>query len=733
MEKLKFIITGIFLVMLSNPAVTQEMIRGQVFEKQHDELLPLVGANVIWLGTSTGTVTDNEGRFEIATTGKHDHYLVFSFVGYKADTIHVHDHDTGLEVILGGSKHLDEVAITHRKSGSHISRKDPIQTHIVTGEELCKAACCNLSESFETSAAVDVTYADAATGVKRIQMLGLTGRYIQMMTENNPNFRGLSNNYGLEYIPGTWMESIQISKGSASVINGYESVTGQINVELKKPDVGDKGFLNVFGNTNQRLEANAGTRVELNDAWSTSIMAHGSYMNKKWDHNSDNFLDDPLVNRYTLLNRWKYKTEHFNTQFGITATFEDRLGGQLTFDPDAELLISNGYGININTNRLDGFFKSGYIFENNENASIAFISNFTWHEHDSHYGLRTYHAKQNSLHTNLVYQSTFGSHNHRYSGGLSYNRNLLNETFNDEDFNMNESVPGAFFQYTMDLEEKFVMLAGIRGDHHPDFGLFFTPRLHLKYEINEGLFVRSSAGKGYRTPYAIADNSYLLASGRAFQFENNPELEEAWNYGVSITKYLPVFEKPFTAVMDVYRTEFVNQMVVDIDSEPNTVVFRNLDGKSFATNYQIDLKYEPVTNLELNAAYRYSDVKVTIEDVLLEKALVNRFKGLFTLSYQTNNKTWQFDYNTQWNGDGRLPGLQDKKLRYPSYFLMSGQVTKFFNLLDIYAGVENISDYVQDNPIIDAENPFSETFDAAQIWGPIMGRRFYIGLRYRFE
>jgi outer membrane receptor for ferrienterochelin and colicin len=723
----------IFLFGIFNIIQAQEIVRGHVFEKDHDQLKPLVGANVIWLGTTSGTVTDGEGHFEIKSPGHHAHHLVISYVGYQTDTIHVHDHDSDLDIVLGSGKQLDEVAITHRKAGTHISRKDPMHTQKITGEELCKAACCNLSESFETNAAVDVSYADAATGVKRIQMLGLTGMYIQMMTENNPNFRGLSNSYGLEYIPGTWMESIQVSKGASSVINGYESVTGQINVELKKPDTEEKGFINMFSNTNQRFEGNAGAAVTLNDAWSTSVMAHGSYLNRKWDENNDSFLDDPLIKRYSLLNRWKYEQEHFNAQMGLTVVQEDRLGGQVSFEPNKEINPSNGYGININTSRFDGFFKVGYIFKNNEDASIAIISNFTHHNQDSYYGLRTYDANHKNLHTNLVYQSTFGSNHHGYSAGLSYNRSIFDEQYNDSSMYNLESVPGSFFQYTLDLDEKFVLLAGIRADYHSVFDLFFTPRIHLKYEVNEDFIIRSSAGKGYRTPYVIADNSFLLASARRLVFPEKFQMEEAWNYGISVTKYLNIFNRPFTAIADVYRTDFMNQTVVDIDTDPQAVIFRNLNGKSFSNNYQIELKYEAVKNLELNMAYRYSDVRITIQDVLLEKALVNRFKGLFTLSYQTSNKTWQFDYNTQWNGDGRLPGLQDTESRYPSFFQMSGQITRYFNALDIYAGVENITGYVQKNPIIDAENPFSDTFDAAQIWGPIMGRRFYIGLRYSFN
>lgn len=733
MRKLNVLFVILHFLLSTVDVEAQKFVKGQVFENINNELTPLVGANVYWLEAEKGTVTDKNGSFRIENPGPHAHHLVFSFVGFNSDTVHVHDHEGKLKVILSTNNQLNEVSITHRKPGAHLSRKNPIHTQVVTEEELCKAACCNLSESFETNASVDVSYANAATGIKRIRMLGLTGLYVQLMTENNPNFRGLSNSYGLEFIPGTWMESIQISKGAASVLNGYESITGQINIELKKPDNGEKGFLNAFVNSNQRLEANGGAFVRINDRWNTLAMAHGSYMNKKWDHNNDRFLDDPLVKRYAFLNRWKYEYQHFNMQIGTTVTQEKRLGGQIFFNHDNISSPANGYGINILTNRFDGFFKSGYIFENKENTSIGFISNFTLHEHGSYYGIRAYDALQKNLHTNLVYQSTFGNHHHRYSAGLSYNRNMLDETFKDTTMNTVESVPGAFFEYTMDLAEKFVLLAGIRADHHSLFGIMYTPRMHLKYEVNEELIVRSSAGKGYRTPFAIADNSYLLASGKTIHFEADQKLEEAWNYGISVTKYLYLFEKPFTAVADVYRTDFVHQLITDIDSDPLSVIFRNLDGKSYSTNYQIEFQYEPVKNLELVAAYRYSDVKLTIQDVLLEEAMVNRYKGLFTLSYQTNNKTWQFDYNAQWNGDGRLPGLQDQESRYPSYFLMNGQVTKYFGNLDIYGGVENITGFVQHDPVINAENPFSDTFDATQIWGPIMGRRIYLGIRYTFK
>ncbi len=720
-------------VTLFSSIYSQEFFQGKVSVKEHGHSEPLVGANVVWLGTTKGTVTDTEGNFKIESPGHEDYYLVISFIGYEPDTVHVHDHDSEIQITLGGSEHLDEVEVAHRKAGSHISRKEPIHTHIVTGEELCKAACCNLSESFETNASVDVSFADAATGVKRIQMLGLNGQYVQTMTENNPNFRGLANNYGLEFIPGTWMSSIQISKGAASVINGYESITGQINIELKKPDAPEKGFINLFTNSFLRMEGNGGIALQLNDHWSTMVMAHGSRMNQKWDENNDNFLDDPLTSRFAFLNRWKYEREHFNTQFGLTITEEERTGGQLSHNPGQPLSQENGFGINILTKRFDGFLKSGYVFKQNEDASIALVTNFNHHEHDSYYGLRVYDAVQENLHTNLILQSVLPAEHHSYSTGLSFNYNRLEEYFIDTTYTNLEKIPGVFGQYTYNLDDKFVLLAGMRADHHSAYGFFFTPRIHVKYDAHDNFTIRSSAGKGYRTPYTIADNSYLLASGRRLIFEGQPEMEEAWNYGISFTKYLHLNHKELTAVVDIYRTAFQKQLIVDIDTDPTAVYFRNLEGKSYANNYQAEIKYEPVKNLEMNVAYRYSDVKVTIQDQLVEKALVNRYKGLFTLSYQTNNKSWQMDYNVQLNGDGRLPGFQDEVERYPSYILMSGQITKYFKNLDIYGGVENITGYVQENPVINAENPFNDTFDATQVWGPIQGRRFYVGLRYRFE
>ncbi len=729
MKKLLLILIS---VIFFSGVYSQELFKGKVTIEEHGHSEPLVGANVVWLGTTKGTITDTRGNFEIESPGHEAHYLVVSFIGYEPDTVHVHDHDSEIQVRLGGSEHLEEVEVAHRKSGSHLSRKEPIHTHIVTSEELCKAACCNLSESFETNASVDVSFADAATGVKRIQMLGLNGLYVQTMTENNPNFRGLANNYGLEYIPGTWMSSIQISKGAASVINGYESLTGQINIELKKPDTDEKGFVNLFANSFGRMEANAGVALKLNDAWSTSVMGHGSLLAIEWDENNDNFLDDPLIQRYSFLNRWKYEKDHFNTQFGLTVLEENRIGGQLSHDPDAPLTTANGFGININTRRMDGFLKSGYIFKHNEDASIALVSNYTMHEHNSYYGLRNYDADQNNIHTNVIFQSTIAEH-HMYSAGVSFNYNNLNEVYLDTTFSMNEKVPGVFGQYTFNLDEKLVILAGLRADHHSDFGLFFTPRMHIKYDVLDNFTLRSSAGKAYRTPYLIAENSYLLSSGRRLVFEDKPAMEEAWNYGLSLTKYFEINHNELSAIVDFYRTQFQEQLIVDIDTDPTAVYFRNLAGKSFSNNYQAELKYTPIRNLEINLAYRYSDVKFTLQDQLVEKALVNRYKGLLSMSYQTAEKSWQFDYNVQVNGDGRLPGLQDEIKRYPAYALMSGQITKYFKQLDIYGGVENLTGYVQENPVINAENPFSDTFDATQVWGPIHGRRFYVGLRYRFE
>lgn len=720
---------NILIVLLLLSMITfGQVIKGKVTETQNKKKLPLVGANVYWMNTQKGTVTDAKGSYSIGKTLE-SQSLIFSYVGFKNDTILIAN-QSKVNIELKEAKLLNEVQVGERKEASTIDRLDAKLVHNISGAAFHRAACCNLSESFESNATVDVSYADAVTGSKQIKMLGLDGKYVQMQMENVPMMSGLASSYGLTYIPGPWMESIQISKGAASVKNGYSSISGQINTEYKKPDDSDRLFLNVVGNDALGSEGNITSAHELNDRWSTLIAGHYHVNQTKHDRNEDSFLDQPLVTRYQALNRWKYKGDKIMLQFGGLILNEDRVGGQKTFNEDLPLDPENGYGIGIKTNRTELFAKGGYIFPQNNSFSMAFISNASFHDHESFYGLTKYNATEKSFYGSVLLEGILGSEKHKFSTGLSYKHNELDEQLNDSTNFRPEYIPGAYFEYTYMPSNVLTFMAGLRGDYHNEYGFFATPRVHSKYNLDENNVLRASAGLGYRTPNVLVENSYLLANGTPILFEGNAKMEQAANYGISYIHYFKIAQRKWTLSVDFYRTDFINQMVIDREDN-NMISVYNLDGASYSNAFQIELQAEPIKRLDVTLAFRYNDVKSTFEGVKMEMPLVNRYKGLLALSYATNLKKWQFDLNTQLNGDGRLPGSKQNGIEdYPAYLILNAQVTKFYRKWSIYIGAENITDYVQDNPILNPDQPFSNKFDASQVWGPIHGRKIYLGLRY---
>ena len=726
------------MLLFSAGNVISQKTEGKVFELHHGKhKVPLTGASVYWMNSRTGTITDTNGYFFIPEPVSGHRILIVSFVGYQPDTLHVPDDKQYVEVTLKESHTLQEVTVEDRMKGTHVSRMDPIHTQNISSAELHKAACCNLSESFETNASVDVNYTDAVSGAKQIRLLGLAGKYSQILTENIPNLRGLASAYGLNYIPGPWMESIQISKGTGSVINGYESITGQINVEFLKPDVSDKFYLNLYQNYPGKSEVNLYNSYRLNEKWSTMLFAHGEHFSAEIDHNDDSFLDVPELKQVNVFNRWKYiKNERYIMQFGIKALAEDRTGGQLSFNPDIQRDTTNGYGINIRTNRYELFFKTGYRFPGRPNTSLGFVSNAILHDQEAFFGLKDYLAQQQSLYGNLIWQSYISNTNHQYSTGLSIMYDNYDESLDSSDLSKEEIVPGAFFQYTYKYLDVFTLIAGIRGDVHNRFGAMLTPRLHAKYDLNEKTTVRAAVGKGYRTPHIIAENSWLLASSRNLMIEEDILQEEAWNYGANLTRYFSINNRKMTVNLEFYRTDFQNMAVIDIDREVSSIYIYNLQGSSFANSLQAEVSYEPVKNLDAVIAFRINDVKTTTNGELQEKPLAGRYKGLLTLSYLAPGSGWQFDATWQLNGDGRIPETDNNTNgfnpgnRFDPYSIFNLQVTKLFDKWEFYAGVENLGNFVQKNPVIAPERPFSNDFDASLVWGPVFGRKIYGGLRY---
>ncbi|GAB3269909.1 TonB-dependent receptor [Larkinella harenae] len=745
---IRYGLTAPLLLIFNCISTYAQTVTGTVFERVNTQTTPLVGVNIYWAGTTLSTTSNAEGSFEIARS-ETTHQLVFSFVGFQPDTVSVSD-TVPLQVILASQNTLQEVTV--QGASSQIDRISPIQNEILTTRTLAKAACCNLSESFETNASVNVSYSDAVTGAKQIQMLGLSGNYVQTNVENIPTIRGLASTFGLNYIPGTWISSIDIGKGAGSVVNGYEGMSGAMNVELQKPDAQERILANAYVNSFGRVEGNLNLSRPLSEKWSVGFLGHASTLQNRIDQNGDNFLDLPLYTQYNGIVRAKYGTERFMTQFGVKALHEDRTGGQANENRSA----GPTYQFTNTTKRLEAFSKTALLYPEKPYRGLGFILNAVNHEQNSTFGFIPYDGRQQTLYGNLIYQSIIDNTNHSFKAGLSYLLDNYREKYRDTVMTRTESVPGIFGEYTYKYLEKLTLVAGARLDFHNLFGTQFTPRFHAKYDLTDNLILRASAGRGFRTPNALAENYGYLVSSRAVYFDSKPQAEISWNYGTSLTQEFNLFGQKASLILDYYRTNFQNQLIVDLE-HPRELHFYYLSsrsvggarGRSFSNSFQAEFNYQPIKRLEVKLAYRLFDVRQSMgmsfgENRLLPRMMVSRDRVLFNAGYALPYDKWKFDVTVQWNGPKRIPylregyehtGYQNMPIENaPGFYNINAQVSKSFRLWEVYLGGENLGNFRQANPIVGANDPFGRDFDAAgRVWGPITGRMIYAGFRYKLK
>ncbi|HPN38178.1 MAG TPA: TonB-dependent receptor [Melioribacteraceae bacterium] len=717
----------IYLLFISTTIFSQNLI-GFVFEQNNGNKIPLSSANVYWEGTNVGVATKNDGSFSIPKAKSHHAHLIISYIGYKPAKLEIEAEDDTVEVILSLNRELNEIVVTAARTSKYVDNISPLHKEVLTSKELVKAACCNLGESFTTNATVDVQYQDAVTGARQIQMLGLAGLYSQILFENIPLFNGLGKNFGLGFIPGPWISEISISKGSASVVNGYESISGQINMGFKKPTDEEKYYLNIFQSSHLKTDINANYKVNLSEHLSTLLLVHSDF-NVKKDDNKDNFTDQPKTTQFNIFNRWKYDNhENFESDFGFNLLTEKREAGQMN-------VHVNPYKINIESNRFMFYAKNGYIFNQEPYTSLGTIISGQFHEQKSNFGNTIYNAKQNTLNAKLIFETETEDEIHHFILGSSFSYSKLDENLNLLNNIREESIPGIFVEYNFMPNSIFTFVPGARVDFHNLYGTFFTPRAHAKLDITDNTTLRASVGKGFRTVNIIADNTNFLPSSRTFEIIGKPSYEESVNYGFNLTQYFTIAERDLMVTADYYHINFIKQTIVDLDTDINKVMFYELNGNSYSNTYQVELSYELFPRLQINTAYRYTDVKMQIGNNVKEKPLLSRYKVLLTLSYATKDEDWLFDASFLVNGPGRIPSTQSnpeqfrKPETFKSFLNINAQITKKIDYFEFYVGGENLTNYKQSNPIIDAGNPFGDYFDSSLIYGPIDGRKFYAGIR----
>ena len=683
--------------------------------------------------------------------------LLASVASY-AQVVDQHGHVVDTTEIYGErADSLDAAVFVSRQAGNYLSKGKEIRTEVISAAGLCKMACCNLAESFENSASVTVGYSDAVTGARQIRLLGLSGVYTQMLDETRPVMRGLSAPFGLSYVPGQWLESIQIAKGSSSVINGVECMTGQINMEHRKPTDEKPLFINGAVMSDTKMDLNIASSLQMGYKWSTVILGHVSGNIEAHDMNNDGFLDEPKMLQFNLSNRWLYQADNgVQVRFGVRAIQDKRDGGQVQ-------AIQNRWTSDILNRSLNGYLKVGVPLNEDNSQNIALVADYNYQDMDSGFGTKTYDAGQHSAFANLLYQNVIND-SHRFTLGLNGTFDRYDEVIRrlapqGADFILKEDSgitdlanAGVFGEYTYHAGEKFSAIAGLRGDWFYKQGFKVSPRVTLKYMPVDEIVIRANGGRGLRYSTPLVDNIGVFSTGKDYIGAYNDHiLEDAWTFGGNITYYMPFGASSNTYLsFDYFRTQFAQQMVVDYEYGMNEIHFYALDGdRSFTDNYQVDFSVDPVERFNITATFRYTNAKIELAGKgLVEKPMTSRFKGVLNLQYATNLNKWIFDFTASLNGSCRvynfMEGLKDadgnllyRDGRTPVYPLLYAQVTRRFKGWDVYIGAENLTNFRQKNVILGSVkdqngyvNAFQPSFDASCVWGPLMGIKAHIGFRF---
>ncbi len=723
----------IAFLMLTSLRVSSQ-VKGVVLGSEaKDKKEPIWGAKIKLLNAERGVLSEEDGTFEIILPRALPDTLVISALGFVSDTIIVarKDRFAAFNITLFSDQLLPEVIIQAKQNGHGILRLKILHVENIGSDELRKAACCNLSESFETNASVDVNITDAVSGAKKIQMMGLDGVYTQLQFENIPYLRGLESSFGLNSMPGTWIESMQITKGTGNVVNGYESMAGLVNIELKKPESMEKIYLNAYTNRFGRAELNFNSGYSLGKKWSSGLFAHASTTPFAFDENNDGFRDFTNGTNFAIFNRYKYQGKKVAAQLGWNAYWDNKVGGQMGATATHE---SNTYLVTLDSRHIDVFAKTGFFLKKSLH-SFGVVYNVKYQTLTADFGPRRFEGTEKRAYVNTIYDGIIGTSTHKFKLGSSFVYSDIVQCVDSLDDNRLEIVPGIYGEYTY-TGSRLSAVIGARADYHNLFGLQASPRVHLKFILTEYSDLRATTGKGWRVPNYLIDNISLLASSRTWVAPDTIQPEISWNIGGSFSQKIKLFKNAHSFNIDFYHTRFENQLIVDRDVDINSVVFTSLNGESYSNSLQVELEINAGKQLVLRGAYKWLDVKATYGGELQQKVMIPEHRGLLNISYTSKNKRWLYDVTGSIYGEARLPiaqlpgGSTTTDETSQVYPIINAQITHVFHNWEFYIGGENLTNYTQRNPIIDAANPFSNEFDATRIWAPVMRMNIYAGFRF---
>ncbi len=724
-------------------SLNAQTVKGTIVDENMEVL---IGANIFWIESTVGTASDEMGTFEISGEGIEDQRLIITYLGYQNDTLII-DGDADFLVQMIPTNTLGEIVVEGKQSGGYISSTEAIKMEVVNEVELGKAACCDLAGCFNTNASVEPGTTNIITQSKELKILGLSGIYNQLLLDGFPLLQGLSYTYGVSSVPGPFVKTIFVAKGANSVLQGTESISGQINVILHPPVDAAPFYFNAFVNSFWEKQFNVYS-AQQKGKFSNFIGGHLVLPASKFDRNDDTFLDLPRLNRYELLDKWIWGNDKENGWFnrgGIRWTKEKRTGGQEDYDPKTDLGSSTVYGQHVDYNQFDGWKRTSYRF--NEFHATALILSGQYHDQDSWYGETNYRGKQYLM--NAVLQHEFIYKNgSSLRGGLSYkymdinetiefSNNPLNKTF-DGNYEFRERIPGIFAENTLFfLEDKFTWMIGLRTDHLNEFGWKISPRSLLKYTPKERTDIRLSAGYGWHNPKVFSEQSRVLSTQRDIHFHGRLRPDEAWNYGINLTQKFETNRISGTFTTDFYRTRFLNHVQAHYHQDHDAIDFSNNDKKAIGNGFQAEIILDMWDWVTLKNAYNFLDIRHTdLEGRKGTMDFITKHSFLTTFSLAPKGQDWHFDLTSHWYGKKKLPDtsfypddFRQSAYSIP-YTIFNAQFTYKWKDFEWYAGCENILGFVQDDPIISAANPYNTYFDTSFAWGPTKGREGYLGIRY---
>lgn len=743
---------GLFFLFFGLFAKAQSLfeVNGTVFSEGQ----PLAFSNVYLENSTTGTITNENGIFKLTNLKPGSYTLVASFTGYGTSKKRVQITNKNLQIKfnLVEDNSLQEVIITGTlKAVSRLESPVPVEVYSTTF--LKKNPTPSVFEALNNVNGVRPQLNCNVCNTGDIHINGLEGPYTLVMIDGMPIVSGLSTVYGLSGIPNSLIEQIEIVKGPASSLYGSEALGGLINIITKLPENAPLFFAESFGTSWGEINFDLGVKANVGKNATVLVGANYFKYDQLIDNNNDNFTDLTNQDRISLFQKWNFKRRN-KRNFSLAGRYfyEDRWGGELQWNKS----FRGGdevYGESIYTSRFEIF--GNYQLPLSEKIDFQF--SYSDHDQNSVYGNTPYLAKQRIGFGQFIWDKKIKSHDLLLGAAIRYNYYNDNTTATilaDE-----TAIPSLFVQDEIGFNNKQSLLLGMRYDYNSRHGNIFTPRIAYRFKPTDDDIIRLNAGTGFRVVNLFTEEHAALTGAREVIIKDELNPEESYNITLNYLKKLYLKNGMyFTIDTSAWYTYFANAIIPDYDTNPNQIIYDNLDGfsQSSGLSFNIDAVFGSGIRASIGATYQ--DVSKTENGIKTPQILTEKYSGVWSFSYKHYGTNLTFDYTGSLYGPMRLPllGELDPRSEYsPVWSIQNIQITyDGIDRFEMYGGIKNLLDWTPNkgNPFIIArsddpfdqnvvfdtngnaiptlDNPYALTFDPSYVYGPNQGIRLFFGIRY---